>query len=178
MVENKDIGQSKSNKIVFIYRIVVSIIMLVSIILVYILNHLGQSKEVDAMFNSTQNNLLEGIIGNTYDNTIATEHVTSEESMKKLSDWRLMLVNYENEMPKDYVPPLSNIDEARQFDSRVADSLVQMMLDMNDAGINHIWAESRKTKAPNRRKHTRILRTRKIYGRSRSINCKIYWRTI
>ena len=68
MVENKDIGQSKSNKIVFVYRIVVSIIMVVSIILVYILNHLGQSKEVDAMFNSTQNNLLEGIIeGNTYD---------------------------------------------------------------------------------------------------------------
>ena len=115
MVENKDIGQSKSNKIVFVYRIVVSIIMVVSIILVYILNHLGQSKEVDAMFNSTQNNLLEGIIeGNTYDNTIATEHATSEESLKKLSDWRLMLVNYENEMPKDYVPPLSSIDEARQ----------------------------------------------------------------
>ena len=61
MVENKDIGQSKSNKIVFIYRIVVSIIMLVSIILVYILNHLGQSKEVDAMFDSTQNNLLKGL---------------------------------------------------------------------------------------------------------------------
>lgn len=152
MVENKDIGQSKSNKIVFIYRIVVSIIMLVSIILVYILNHLGQSKEVDAMFNSTQNNLLEGIIGNTYDNTIATEHVTSEESMKKLSDWRLMLVNYENEMPKDYVPPLSNIDEARQFDSRVADSLVQMMLDMNDAGINHIWAQST-YRNPEKQKH-------------------------
>lgn len=143
MVESKDIGQSKSNKIVFVYRIVVSIIMVVSIILVYILNHLGQSKEVDAMFNSTQNNLLEGIIeGNTYDNTIATEHATSEESLKKLSDWRLMLVNYENEMPKDYVPPLSNIDEARQFDSRAVDSLVQMMLDMNDAGINHIWAQS------------------------------------
>ena len=143
MVENKDIGQSKSNKIVFVYRIVVSIIMVVSIILVYILNHLGQSKEVDAMFNSTQNNLLEGIIeGNTYDNTIVTEHVTSEESLKKLSDWRLMLVNYENEMPKDYVPPLSSIDEARQFDSRAIDSLVQMMLDMNAIGINHIWAQS------------------------------------
>ena len=168
MVENKDIGQSKSNKIVFIYRIVVSIIMLVSIILVYILNHLGQSKEVDAMFNSTQNNLLEGIIeGNTYDNTIVTEHVTSEESLKKLSDWRLMLVNYENEMPKDYVPPLSNIDEARQFDSRAIDSLIQMMLDMNAVGINHIWAQStyRDPKKQN-------------YGRSRSINCKVYWRTI
>ena len=99
MVENKDIGQSRSNKIVFIYRIVVSIIMLVSIILVYILNHLGQSKEVDAMFNSTQNNILDEFIeGNTYDNTITTEHVTSEESLKKLRDWRLILVNYENEI--------------------------------------------------------------------------------
>ena len=153
MVENKDIGQSKSNKIVFVYRIVVSIIMVVSIILVYILNHLGQSKEVDAMFNSTQNNLLEGIIeGNTYDNTIVTEHVTSEESLKKLSDWRLMLVNYENEMPKDYVPPLSSIDEARQFDSRAIDSLVQMMLDMNAIGINHIWAQST-YRDPKKQKH-------------------------
>ncbi len=153
MVENKDIGQSKSNKIVFVYRIVVSIIMVVSIILVYILNHLGQSKEVDAMFNSTQNNLLEGIIeGNTYDNTIATEHATSEESLKKLSDWRLMLVNYENEMPKDYVPPLSSIDEARQFDSRAIDSLVQMMLDMNAIGINHIWAQST-YRDPKKQKH-------------------------
>ncbi|MFR2957521.1 MAG: M15 family metallopeptidase [Clostridia bacterium] len=153
MVENKDIGQSKSNKIVFVYRIVVSIIMVVSIILVYILNHLGQSKEVDAMFNSTQNNLLEGIIeGNTYDNTIATEHATSEESLKKLSDWRLMLVNYENEMPKDYVPPLSSIDEARQFDSRAIDSLVQMMLDMNAVGINHIWAQST-YRDPEKQKH-------------------------
>ena len=153
MVENKDIGQSKSNKIVFVYRIVVSIIMVVSIILVYILNHLGQSKEVDAMFNSTQNNLLEGIIeGNTYDNTIVTEHVTSEESLKKLSDWRLMLVNYENEMPKDYVPPLSSIDEARQFDSRAIDSLVQMMLDMNAVGINHIWAQST-YRDPEKQKH-------------------------
>lgn len=53
-----------------------------------------------------------------------------------------MLVNYENEMPKDYVPPLSSIDEARQFDSRAIDSLVQMMLDMNAIGINHIWAQS------------------------------------
>ena len=104
------------------------------------------------MFDSTQNNLLEGIIGNTYDNTIATEHVTSEESLKKLSDWRLMLVNYENEMPKDYVPPLSNIDEARQFDSRAVDSLVQMMLDMNDAGINHIWAQST-YRDPKKQKH-------------------------
>ena len=184
MVENKEIQQSKSNKIVFIYRIIVSIIMLISIILVYILNHLGESKEVDAMFNSMQNNLLNEVMdANTYDNTIATEHVTSEESLRKLNDWRLMLVNYENEMPKDYVPPLSNVDEDRQFDSRAIYSLIQMMLDMNDDGINHIWAQStyrnpEKQKHFNRRKYPRIFRTRKNSGRSRSINSKIYWRTL
>ena len=49
MVENNKEEKTKnnSNKIVFIYRIIVSIIMIVSIILVYILNHLGESKEVD-----------------------------------------------------------------------------------------------------------------------------------
>lgn len=153
MVENKEIQQSKSNKIVFIYRIIVSIIMLISIILVYILNHLGESKEVDAMFNSMQNNLLNEVMdANTYDNTIVTEHVTSEESLRKLNDWRLMLVNYENEMPKDYVPPLSNVDEDRQFDSRAIYSLIQMMLDMNDDGINHIWAQST-YRNPEKQKH-------------------------
>lgn len=63
-----------------------------------------------------------------------------------------MLVNYENEMPKDYVPPLSNIDEARQFDSRAIDSLIQMMLDMNAVGINHVWAQST-YRNPEKQKH-------------------------
>ncbi len=126
--------KNNSNKIVFIYRIIVSIIMIVSIILVYILNHLGESKEVDAMANViNQNNINE---------TNIIQHITSEENLKKLNDWRLTLVNYENEMPKDYIPPLSNIDKERQFDSRAINSLLQMMLDMNNAGINHIWAQS------------------------------------
>ncbi len=136
MVENNKEEKTKnnSNKIVFIYRIIVSIIMIVSIILVYILNHLGESKEVDAMANVINQNSI------NKNNTI--ENITSEENLKKLNDWRLTLVNYENEMPKDYIPPLSNIDKERQFDSRAINSLLQMMLDMNNAGINHIWAQS------------------------------------
>lgn len=138
MVEdNKEAkAQNNSNKIVFIYRIIVSIIMIVSIILVYILNHLGESKEVDAMANVINQNSINET------NTVGEENITSEENFKKLNDWRLVLVNYENEMPRDYIPPLSNIDKERQFDSRAINSLLQMMLDMNNAGINHIWAQS------------------------------------
>lgn len=138
MVEENKEGKIKnnSNKIVFIYRIVVSIIMIISIILVYILNHLGESKEVDAMANVINQNSI------TETNTVGEEHITSEENLKKLNDWRLILVNYENEMPKDYNPPLSSIEKERQFDSRAINSLLQMMIDMNNAGINHIWAQS------------------------------------
>lgn len=138
MVEENKEGKIKnnSNKIVFIYRIIVSIIMIISIILVYILNHLGESKEVDAMANVINQNSI------TETNTVGEEHITSEENLKKLNDWRLILVNYENEMPKDYNPPLSSIDKERQFDSRAINSLLQMMIDMNNAGITHIWAQS------------------------------------
>lgn len=110
--------------------------MIISIILVYILNHLGESKEVDAMANVINQNSI------TETNTVGEEHITSEENLKKLNDWRLILVNYENEMPKDYNPPLSSIEKERQFDSRAINSLLQMMIDMNNAGITHIWAQS------------------------------------
>ena len=146
MVEEKEVKQ-QGNKIIFIYRIVVSIIMIVSIILVYILNNLGNSKEVGAMANNISNET--NIIDNN--NTIV-EQVTSEESLRKLNDWKLILVNYENKMSEDYIPPLANIDEARQFDSRAIDSLVQMMLDMNAIGINHIWAQST-YRDPKKQKH-------------------------
>lgn len=155
-IDSKDNGgQDKSNRIIFIYRIVVSIIMIISIILVYILNHYGESKEVDAMFNSNSisvgnsynsNGIVdETLISNTTEDTNTNDdgiHITSEENLKKLNDWKLMLVNYENTMPEDYIPPLSNIEDDRQFDSRAVDSLIQMMLDMNSEGINHIWAQS------------------------------------
>ena len=136
MVEEKEVKQ-QGNKIIFIYRIVVSIIMIVSIILVYILNNLGNSKEVGAMANNISNET--NIIDNN--NTIV-EHVTSEESLRKLNDWKLILVNYENKMSEDYIPPLANIDNERQFDARAIDSLTQMILDMKAAGIKNIWAQS------------------------------------
>ena len=76
MVEdNKEAkAQNNSNKIVFIYRIIVSIIMIVSIILVYILNHLGESKEVDAMANVINQNSINET------NTVGEENITSEEN--------------------------------------------------------------------------------------------------
>ena len=79
-------------------------------------------------------------------NAITTEEteekIPSEKRKKKLQDWKLMLVNYENEMPKDYVPKLSILEDDKKFDSRAISSLINMMEDMQSAGITKIWAQS------------------------------------
>lgn len=122
-----------SNGKIFIYRIVVAIIFIISILLVYTINDMSNSKESVAMQ-----------IDN--DNVITTEKIDekipSEENLKKLQDWRLILVNYEKEMPRDYEPKLSVVDEDRLFDSRASSSLIRMMEDMRKDGITRIWAQS------------------------------------
>lgn len=136
-------SENCENRKIFIYRIVVAIILIVSIILVYILNNLGNSKEVGAMANNISNEIIGfNSIENSIVNNTITTHVTSEESLRKLNDWKLVLVNNDNKMAEDYVPPLANIDSARQFDARAINSLTQMILDMKAVGIKNIWAQS------------------------------------
>lgn len=61
---------------------------------------------------------------------------------KKINDWRLTLVNYENELQEGYVPELTYLDRTRQFDSRAIDELNQMLKDIKNSGINDIWVQS------------------------------------
>lgn len=129
--KNKRLKLNSNGKI-FIYRIVVAIIFIISILLVYTINNMSNSKESVAM--QSDNNLI------TLEKV--NEKIPSEENLRKLQDWRLMLVNYENEMSKDYIPNLSAVDEDRLLDSRAADSLIRMMEDMRKAGINRIWVQS------------------------------------
>lgn len=136
-MENSKKTQLKlnSNGKIFIYRIIVAIIFLISILLVYGLNNLSNSKESVAM--QIDSNSLNAITTEKIE-----EKIPSEESQKKLHDWKLMLVNYENEMPKDYVPKLSILEDDKKFDSRAINDLVKMMEAMQSAGITKIWAQS------------------------------------
>lgn len=66
----------------------------------------------------------------------------SEESKAKLNDWKLKLVNFENEMESDYIPELGKTTNGLQFDKRAVDYLNQMVKDMKAQGISHIWPQS------------------------------------
>lgn len=77
--------------------------------------------------------------------TSATNTVVLNENQnteKEINDWRLVLVNFENELPDDFKVELSNIDKTRQFDSRAIDYLNQMMKALKDDGIKSVWVQS------------------------------------
>lgn len=67
---------------------------------------------------------------------------TLEDKPKTISDWRLILVNYENALPENYEMELEYIDDTRQFDSRAIGELNQMLLDMKKCGISNVWVQS------------------------------------
>lgn len=60
----------------------------------------------------------------------------------EIDDWRLTLVNYDNELPEDFEIELSNIDSTRKFDSRAIDELNQMLKGMKKDGISDVWVQS------------------------------------
>ncbi len=53
---------------------------------------------------------------------------------KQQDDWNLVLVNKWNEMETGYVPKLTEISEGHRVDSRIADSLMNMIYGAKDAG--------------------------------------------
>ena len=64
------------------------------------------------------------------------------ETNPKKDDWKLILVNKDNEIPEDYEVELANIDKKLQFDKRAIGELNQMMADMRKSGISYVWIQS------------------------------------
>lgn len=84
-------------------------------------------EENDDVSNKTeQSNIIEVVVPNK----------------KKITDWRLILVNKENPLPKDFVIELENIDETKQFDKRAIGELRRMIQAIKNSGINNIWVQS------------------------------------
>ena len=78
---------------------------------------------------------------NTEDEVVLNED-NAVEFRKQIDDWRLILVNSENQLPNDFSPDLVYIDKTRQIDSRVKEELEQMLKDMKKAKIGDIWVQS------------------------------------
>jgi len=93
-----------------------------------------------------QTDVINKNINTNSNKTVKTElnnNLQSEtEINNKIDDWRLMLVNYENELPKNYKIELANIDDTRQFDKRAINKLFELQKAMKKDGIRDIWVQS------------------------------------
>ena len=90
------------------------------------------------MFLENNFNKLNKETGDLIENNITNEVIQE----KKIDDWRIRLVNYENVLPDNYEIELKNIDSTRQFDARAIEELINMMTAMKKDGITNIWVQS------------------------------------
>ena len=90
------------------------------------------------MFLENNFNKLNKETGYLIENNITNEVIQE----KKIDDWRIRLVNYENVLPDNYEIELKNIDSTRQFDARAIEELINMMTAMKKDGITNIWVQS------------------------------------
>lgn len=65
-------------------------------------------------------------------------------------EWYLILVNYENKIPENYVPELTVLDNGRSVDSRIYPYLQQMFDDMRADEIYPVVGEGYRTAAEQR----------------------------
>ena len=73
---------------------------------------------------------------------IIENNVEISNMQKEITDWKLVLVNFENALPEDFEIDLANIDKTRKFDSRAIDALKEMMRAMKNDGITNVWVQS------------------------------------
>lgn len=111
------------DRFVFVLLIIV-IILIVGIVLI-----LSNNKE-ETTKNSTDNLQAQ-----------ASEE-EKEEKKKEITDWRLILVNIDNELPEDYQLELADIDQYRQFDARAIEELKNMIEAERESGASGLWVQS------------------------------------
>lgn len=133
--------------------IIIIIFLLVILIIEFILlsNGIHKLDESKITTNNTTNYIK--VEDNNKNNTSVTNNKISPKDENKelennehiqfeISEWNLKLVNYENSLPSDFVPPLSLIDNTRKFDTRAIRELKGMISDMKRDGISDIWVQS------------------------------------
>lgn len=142
-----------------IIELILILIILVMILAIFIL--INKKAEVQLENEEKLNSKLSKIYENTEDNSSENQNLNKtkntmvimgsnniensiniEEKNKKIDDWRLLLVNYENNMPEDFQIELIAIDKTRSIDARVYQELMQMIKDMKNQRVSNIWIQS------------------------------------
>ena len=98
-------------------------------------------KEEIVKTSSDENNIPVTVANETAENENQPQE-PEVDIKKEITDWNLLLANYDNILPDDFEVELANIDETKQFDARAIKYLNKMMNDIRRDGISNIWVQS------------------------------------
>lgn len=115
------------------------IVIAIFILIIFLIVRSTKTTKTSAETTTNQTN---NISENTNQQNEQPEQQPEEKPEKQITDWRLVLANYDNILPEDFTVEVANIDSTRQFDSRAIGYLNQMMNDMRKDGITNVWVQS------------------------------------
>lgn len=140
--------------------IIIEIILLLNEVKKYEINNTIKDVDINITVDNSMDNTINIITNNISDNTMNNTNTIVENTIKNetgdknqvtsnniktnliTDEWNLKLVNYENSLPIDFKPNLSNIDSTRKFDSRAIGKLKQMINNMKKDNVKDIWIQS------------------------------------
>lgn len=115
------------------------IVIAIFILIIFLIVRSTKTTKTSAETTTNQTN---NISENTNQQNEQPEQQPEEKPKKQITDWRLVLANYDNILPEDFTVEVANIDSTRQFDARAIGYLNQMMNDMRKDGITNVWVQS------------------------------------
>lgn len=92
--------------------------------------------------NNNENTVYEVIIDENSTIYYELENNKEKKKAKQIDDWRVVLVNFQNQLPSGFEPKLVSIDKYRQVDYRIIDELKAMLNDIKRSKITNVWVQS------------------------------------
>ena len=146
-------------------NICIIFMILAIFILTIVYKYVTLKKEIQASLQTSVN------VEELYNTTKIEEAQVREEENKKekdidsnISDWELLLVNKNHNVPEGYSVELEEIEEGHQVDKRIAESLIQMLADARKEGLSPIICSSYRTNAKQQKLYNNKVKEYKIWG--------------
>ena len=141
------------------------LMILVVLILTIVYKYITYKKEVQAALETSVN------VEELYNTTETEEAEIIEEENKKekdidssTSDWELLLVNKNHNVPEGYSVELEEAEEGHQVDRRIAKSLKQMLSDARKEGLSPIICSSYRTNEKQQKLYNNKVKEYKRWG--------------
>lgn len=131
---------SKNKKRKLNKKKVASVAIVFLLLMILVVKGIKRDKAVETSSDEKNTTQVDATINEVPNNQV--EEPPEVKHKNEITDWRLILANYENILPEDFKVELAKIDDTKQFDARAIEYLNKMMNDMRKSGISNVWVQS------------------------------------